>query len=685
MAGTLTIAERSDRAAPAAAAAKLPRLDGLNGLRGVAVLAVLFFHAEFSWAAGGFLGVSLFFTLSGFLITSRLLEEHARRGTVNLWRFWAGRIRRLVPASLAAMVLAVVFTVVAGTGDQLAAIAGDIHAALAWMANWRFILTGAAYGAAAAEPSAVQHFWSLAVEEQFYVVFPLIVVGVLRATRGSRSALGVAVAALTAGSLAVTLTSWTPGQDTTTVYFSTFTRAAELLAGAFLAVVFAARRRTTSELVGPAARRWVTAAGFAALAGSVALWATTTETDAWLFEGGLAAYAALSAVVIVAAVAAPGGLFGRALAVRPLVWLGEISYGVYLYHWPVFLWLSPDRTGLDPGPLCVVRLAVTLALAATSLRWLEGPIRDAGKRPAGPADRQWLMVAAAPAVIAAVAVGVIAAVAVVPDRVGVAEILAASPQAQDPSDIVPVDPGPSGPSTTVAAEHPAPERVLLVGDSVAGQALDQFRDTFAAAGIAVGYAGGPGSGPLQPQGSWAVQIDRWVTEWDPEVVVLEACCDYSQPTRQLYVDADGNQVEPNTPEAYAAWNTETRDLTRRAAAGGASVIWVLSPPTNTNGFYGPLETHVAVTNAIYRRIAGDTAGVSLIDWGESVAPGGEFTWDLPDAGGTATPVRLSDGLHLTDFGSQLIADQTLAAVLDPSTVGGRSARPANDPPERTST
>ena len=126
-----------------------------------------------------------------------------------------------------------------------------------------------------------------------------------------------------------------------------------------------------------------------------------------------------------------------------------------------------------------------------------------------------------------------------------------------------------------------------------GQAYEVFRGVFEDQGIATGYAGGPSTGPLQPQGDWAHQIDDWVTDFDPDVVVMEACCDYTQATDQVYVDPEGNEVLPATDEVYPNWDREVRDLIRRAQAGGAHVIWVLAPPVQTNGFYGPLEEHVA--------------------------------------------------------------------------------------------
>jgi hypothetical protein len=227
-----------------------------------------------------------------------------------------------------------------------------------------------------------------------------------------------------------------------------------------------------------------------------------------------------------------------------------------------------------------------------------------------------------------------------PDPVDPAELLAALPDSPDTGTVPNVD------------------RVLLVGDSVMGQAYEVFRQVFEERGITTGYAGGPSTGPLQPQGDWARQIDDWVQRFDPDVVVMEACCDYTQATDQVYVDPEGHEVLPATEEVYPNWDREVRDLTRRAQAGGAEVIWVLAPVVQTNGFYGPLEQHVLRLNEMYRHL-----GVPTIDWGAVITPGGVYTETLPGPDGEPEDVRLVDGVHMTDFGNGLLADLTLTDVL----------------------
>ena len=235
----------------------LPHFPAIEGLRGLAVAAVVLFHAQFDWMKGGYLGVSTFFTLSGFLITSLLLAERSGTGQVDLRRFWTRRVRRLMPASFAALALIALFGIFAADAVQKRNLAGDVISALAYVANWRFLFSNQSYGELFAAPSPVQHFWSLAIEEQFYLVFPVLAWFALARLRVRQGVFAVVVAVLIAGSLALTLFG---GLSHDAIYYNTFTRAAELLAGSLLAALIY-RRRVTSAMVGhPATRRWIGAA-----------------------------------------------------------------------------------------------------------------------------------------------------------------------------------------------------------------------------------------------------------------------------------------------------------------------------------------------------------------------------------------------------------------------------------------
>jgi peptidoglycan/LPS O-acetylase OafA/YrhL len=184
------------------AATSLSYQPALDGLRGIAVATVLLYHAGVPWMIGGYLGVSTFFTLSGFLITSLLLAEHARTGRIHLAAFWERRFRRIMPAALAALCLALVFGAFAADAYQREHLRGDTFATLGYVVNWWFIVTRRDYADIFGSPSPVQHFWSLAIEEQFYLAFPLLTALVLRSTSGSRRALAGVLAVLAAASAA---------------------------------------------------------------------------------------------------------------------------------------------------------------------------------------------------------------------------------------------------------------------------------------------------------------------------------------------------------------------------------------------------------------------------------------------------------------------------------------------------
>jgi peptidoglycan/LPS O-acetylase OafA/YrhL len=347
---------------------RLPYVPALDGLRGLAVLAVIAYHH--GWLGGGFLGVSLFFTLSGFLIATLVVAEQSDTGRVDLGRFWARRARRLAPAALAGAALALVATAVAVPPSQRAAAAVDLQAALLQVANWRFVWAGAPYADAGVVASPVLHWWSLAIEEQFYLVFPLVALWALRRGRRTLAAVGVVVVALSLWRQV----SLRPGDR---VYFGTDTRAAELAVGVLLALGWPALTRLVSQApTGTRAlgrtRVW-DLAGAVGLAATAALWVGADQQDPALLGGGLVAVGMLSCVVLTGALG--GRVVPRALSWGPLCRVGRLSYGLYVVHFPVFLVLSPDRTGLGDVPLFVVRLAVSVALAAASLRLLETPVR----------------------------------------------------------------------------------------------------------------------------------------------------------------------------------------------------------------------------------------------------------------------------------------------------------------------
>ncbi|GAC1537652.1 MAG: hypothetical protein NVS3B12_21880 [Acidimicrobiales bacterium] len=356
-------------------ASPLTHVPALDGMRGLAVVAVVLFHSRFSWARGGFLGVTMFFVLSGYLIGGLLLAEHDEHGSIDLTHFWIRRARRLAPAVLVLVALVVAYLGLASR-TPAPGILGDGLASLAWVANWRFVFEHQTYAALFSDPTPFQHMWSLAVEEQFYLVLPLTAVLLLGRGRGflaGRWRLGVVAGLAIVASTAAAALLHPAGAGPGRAYYGTDARVAEPLVGVVLALLLVGR--TGRRMLPRPARAAIGGAGIAGAVGLVVMIMRVTERTDSLYRGGFLLAAVCSAAVIAAA-SQPSTLVARVLSIRPLTALGRISYGVYLFHWPIFLWLSEHRTDIhQPLALLGVRSAATLGLAVVSYVAVERPVR----------------------------------------------------------------------------------------------------------------------------------------------------------------------------------------------------------------------------------------------------------------------------------------------------------------------
>ncbi|GAA3548021.1 membrane protein [Aeromicrobium flavum] len=353
--------------------ARLPYRPALDGLRAVAILGVLVFHLDENLLPGGWLGVDLFFVLSGFLITQLLITEQDRWGRISLVRFWGARMRRLLPSLLTVLLAVAVASWIWTVPGRRSAVAWDIVSSLFYVSNWRFMLGDEQYFEELALPSPVRHTWSLSIEEQFYLVFPLllIAVAVVVRTRRRQAAVFALLAVASAGTMA---SGYVNGAEITDLYYSTFTRGFELLIGVCAALLLG--RSAFAERPASHARD---ALAWAGLLSVVAAMALLSSDSGVVFTGGLVVVCVSALVAILGAAGGRPGTFTKVLGSPVPRFLGLISYPLYLWHWPIIVFLRPDTTPLDGLALDLVRVGLSVLLAWLTYRYVEAPIR--GRRP----------------------------------------------------------------------------------------------------------------------------------------------------------------------------------------------------------------------------------------------------------------------------------------------------------------
>lgn len=609
---------------------RLAHQPALDGLRGLAVLGVLAFHA--GHLRGGFLGVDAFFTLSGFLITGLLLAEHTATGRLSLGAFWARRARRLLPALCLVVAVVAASSVWWASAADRPGLRADGLAGLLYVANWHAVADG--YWGAFASPSPFEHLWSLSIEEQLYVAWPLVVLVLLR--RAPRLLLATTLGLALASSAWL---AWMAGADLERTYLGTDTRASSLLVGAALAV--AVRHRSPAPVPsGPrtVADRVADAAGLTVVAGLAWAWATVDGTDSRAYQGGLLAHALAVAAVILLVTRRPAGRVARALSWRPLTAVGLVSYGLYLWHWPVYVVLDPSRTGLDGWDLTAVRVAVTAVLSVASYLLVEQPVRRA----------TWTVPRTG--AVAAGAAAVLLPLVLVVTRLPSAPEVASLPTATTASPAPTTDPAPTTtpagtplradavdpppPAATVLKTTPPldalprlpvpsaddPLRVLAFGDSYLYDASPGIAAALEATGaVTVAEEGLVGFSITRP--GWQPVVAERVEHVEPDLVVA------------MWARFDAAWMADHGAAAYGALLEEAVEL---LTANGAVLAMVGLAPSATSGL-DPRPVDRAI-NEVFAGLPDRFPGrVVYVDPDPVVAPDGVPSLTIP---GPAGPLRV---------------------------------------------
>jgi peptidoglycan/LPS O-acetylase OafA/YrhL len=608
----------------------------LDGLRALAVGAVLAYHADLPWARGGYLGVDAFFVLSGYLITSLLLVEWRASGTIDLRAFWARRARRLLPALFLVLAGVTAYAVVFAEPEELDKLRSNALATLGYVANWQLAFSGQSYFDQFSVPSPLRHTWSLAIEEQWYLIWPLLVVLLLRWRRGSLLPLFAVSLVMIAGSALLMAWLYDPGADPSRVYYGTDTRAQSLLVGAVLAMLL----MWHGPIRAVAARRLLQLAALGCAVYVGWLWARTSDDSVFLYQGGFLLSALAVAVVIAAVVQSQRGLLGGLLSLEPLRRLGLISYGIYLWHWPIYLVLTSERTGWHGTSLLAAKVGLTLAIAIASYYLLETPVRRG-------ALRSWRAWTIAPAATAVLVVGLIMVTrgGTQPFAFPDVEQARVAASITDLSVTVPVQETPVPPT-----------RVLLVGDSVAwtmgvGLYAQQENLTFVlrtATTLGCGLVRGTVGLEELPLANDR-ECDDWPQRWRLEVenfqpdvaVMLFGFHDVHD--RKI----DGRLLEFGTPEADDYVLSELQAAIDVLSSDDAKVVLLTAPYFKTG--LASDTWRIDHFNLLFRRAARLNEGqVTIVDLSGFVNPAGEFADRIDGL------KVIGDGVHFTQEGAALV-------------------------------
>jgi peptidoglycan/LPS O-acetylase OafA/YrhL len=608
------------------------RIPGLDGLRAIAVIGVMLYHAGVKWIPGGLLGVDVFFVISGFLITSLLLGERTRTGRIALRQFWGRRIRRLMPA-LVLVLLFVSITWGLLLKEDVLSLRKDVLFALGYASNWWFALSGKGYFQSLAAPSPVLHTWSLAVEEQFYLIWPPVVAWLLARGRrvGVWAAAGAGIAAVS------TLVQSLAGVWTDRLYYGSDTRAVPLLVGAAVGAWYANNSSTIALTV--RTKNVLQGAGLAAAVALGWAFASVSGQSVMLYRGGFLLLALIVCALIVSVALVPEGILGRLLTLPGLGYIGAISYGLYLWHWPLFLLVNHARTGLTGAGLLWTRLALTLTVSAVSYEFFEQPIRQ----------RKWSL----PHPRLLIPTTVVALVGVL--------VAATPPQSSSAvlttgRTVPPPVPAPQVTPTATPTQTVGTVRVLIAGDSLALTLADALQRTEQGYQVQIVNGGELGCGISQEnrrlQGqfnappaacaTWPARRTHAVAVDKPDLAAL--LVGRWEITDQFHNGTWEHIGEPDF-DAYLA--SELDQAIQVLSSGGAPVALITAPCMQTmespDGSPYPESDPARLARfneLLVQAQARHPSNTTVVDLDSMVCPGGKYTTTLD-----GVTIRASDGIH----------------------------------------
>ena len=636
------------------------QLPALDGVRGAAIIIVFLYHQNISWLPGGILTVSMFFTLSGYLITRLMINEHGRTGRVDLRRFWTRRVRRLMPAALIVLAAVAALTWAFPNGTRPLSFADVVSGATYWE-NLHLIASGSSYEGISGIASPVLHMWSLSLEEQVYIVFPLLMIGLLAVPTIRRRA-GTALALLALGGFLLG-PALQQAHSTSVAYYATPVRAAEFLSGAALAVFWGTSRhvdRIIAMMRTPVAQ----VISLITLAFEVWLWVYVGLLTPWLFPWAVLASSLATCVIM--GFAEARGAMTTVLSFAPLRWLGVRVYGLYLVHWPVFRFITPRQLDIGPLALFTVRIAVTLVLSETLYRLIEDPVRR-GKLWKG--SRLWTYCA------------VLLVVALVAGWFGrttnAQQIVDTDYIALQRENLLgtPVNGADAAVRSTLQPSLPA--RVLIIGDSQSFSVGAGMQQWAAANGVDLRFNPGVGCGiggvtPIEYLGvdkqeqegcaAWASTRAEIVSRYNPQVVIIVG--GLGDLSNRRLADGEWHHIG----EAYYdTWlRGQMAAFVDEMTSTGATVVWFTHPdvkvPFQAGATGQPPFTEnnvdrMARYNAMITELAAADDSVEVADFAAAVrsVPGGQFDLDLRPDG---THIDMSKAPELVQF----VADQIARAV-----------------------